>query len=69
MVEKIWALCSDVMISALVRHVLQNNGLPVPARSGYETVATRGDSCSIDLTLITQGRFLEGTPVFFFYTC
>lgn len=44
---------------SLVRHVLQNKGQPVPACFENETVATRGDSCSIDLTLFIKG----GLPV------
>lgn len=32
---------------------------PVLARSEHETVATQGDSCSIDLTLFIKGGFLS----------
>lgn len=59
--EKLWLLCSDLLISALVRHVLQNKGQPVPACFENETVATRGDSCSIDLTLFIEGGLPECT--------
>lgn len=47
-------LWSDVMITTLVQHVLQSDGLPVPACFKYERVATWGDSCSIDVTLFSR---------------
>lgn len=41
--------------------LFQNNGLPVSARSEYETVATWGDNCPIHLTLFKKWGFPVGT--------
>lgn len=55
-------LCVQVWWSQLWFVVFfRTTGLPVPARSEYETVATRGDSCSIDFTLFIKGGFLPAT--------